>query len=106
MVINTDCSRGCRVASRVPSGARRQGGQAYTEYVLVMVGLVMTLLADIPKPADSVKCPGGADQCTALQMVMETMRQNYQGYAYAITNAEHPDPVLDPNNILDELLGD
>ncbi len=95
-----------RDASKVGAGVAHQRGQAYTEYILVLFCVVLTLLADIPKPVESVKCPNNKDQCSALEMLMETIRQNYSGYAYAITTPEHPDPVLDPDALLDELFGD
>lgn len=80
-------------------GRASQLGQSMVEYVIVVSFGILVLTTKIdPLPTESVgeglPAPDlcdGAPQCSVMEQLANAIRNNYEGYSYAVSLSDYPD---------------
>lgn len=72
---------------------RLQVGQANVEYVVVTAAIVFALMQPYT-PSGTFQCPNAGTSCNVLQILVQAMRDRYEGYSYAMSASEYPMPLV------------
>ncbi len=66
----------------------RQQGQSMVEYTVVVMALITALIMPLP---DALRRDGAPPGENAVESLERAIRDNYQGYSYAVSMSEYPD---------------